>query len=39
MMQTKKLTNGDQYGFCMNTSNDQDTYYNMVYSMGGYIVK
>ena len=34
----KKLTNGDQYGFCMNTSNDQDTYYNMVYSMGGYIV-
>ena len=34
----KKLTNGDKYGFCMNTSNDQDTYYNMVYSMGGYIV-
>ena len=34
----KKLTTGDKYGFCMNTSNDQDTYYNMVYSMGGYIV-
>ena len=36
----KKLTkdDGSQYGFCMNTSNDQDTYYNMVYSMGGYIV-
>lgn len=35
-----KLTkdDGSQYGFCMNTSNDQDTYYNMVYSMGGYIV-
>lgn len=29
---------GSQYGFCMNPSNDQDTYYNMVYSMGGYIV-
>lgn len=36
----KKLTkaDGSQYGFCMNTSNDQDTYYNMVYAMGGYIV-
>ena len=35
-----KLTkpDGSQYGFCMNPSNDQDTYYNMVYSMGGYIV-
>jgi len=33
---TKK--DGSQYGFCMNPSNDQDTYYNMVYSMGGYIV-
>jgi multiple sugar transport system substrate-binding protein len=29
---------GSQYGFAMNPSNDQDTYYNMVYSMGGYIV-
>ncbi|MDD3279438.1 MAG: sugar ABC transporter substrate-binding protein [Lachnospiraceae bacterium] len=35
-----KLTkaDGSQYGFAMNPSNDQDTYYNMVYSMGGYIV-
>ncbi len=29
---------GSQYGFALNPSNDQDTYYNMVYSMGGYIV-
>jgi multiple sugar transport system substrate-binding protein len=36
----KKLTkdDGSQYGFALNPSNDQDTYYNMVYSMGGYIV-
>lgn len=35
-----KLTkeDGSQYGFCLNPSNDQDTYYNMVYSMGGFIV-
>lgn len=35
-----KLTkpDGSQYGFALNPSNDQDTYYNMVYSMGGYIV-
>jgi len=35
-----KLTkpDGSQYGFAMNPSNDQDTYYNMVYSMGGNIV-
>ncbi len=36
----KKLTkkDGSQYGFAANPSNDQDTYYNMVYSMGGCIV-
>jgi multiple sugar transport system substrate-binding protein len=35
-----KLTkaDGSQYGFALNPSNDQDTYYNMVYSMGGHIV-
>ena len=35
-----KLTkaDGSQYGFAMNPSNDQDTYYNFVYAMGGYIV-
>lgn len=29
---------GSQYGFAMNPSNDQDGYYNMVYSMGGEIL-
>lgn len=29
---------GSQYGFAINPGNDQDTYYNMVYSMGGHIV-
>ncbi|RDY32246.1 sugar ABC transporter substrate-binding protein [Lachnotalea glycerini] len=35
-----KLTkdDGSQYGFALNPSNDQDTYYNMVYSMGGNII-
>lgn len=35
-----KLTkeDGSQYGFALNPSNDQDTYYNMVYSMGGNIL-
>lgn len=35
-----KLTkdDGSQYGFALNPGNDQDTYYNMVYSMGGYIL-
>lgn len=35
-----KLTkeDGSQYGFALRPSNDQDTYYNMVYSMGGYIL-
>lgn len=36
----KKLTkaDGSQYGYCINPSNDQDSYYNMVYSMGGKII-
>ncbi len=35
-----KLTkdDGSQYGFCMNPSNDQDTWYNFVYANDGYIV-
>lgn len=35
-----QLTDPDkgQYGFFLNPSNEQDTYYNMVYSMGGYIL-
>lgn len=40
MEAAKALTkdDGSQYGFAINPSNDQDTYYNIVYSMGGYIV-
>lgn len=36
----KKLTkpDGSQYGYCVNPSNNQDSYYNTVYSMGGKIV-
>ncbi len=36
----KKLTkaDGSQYGYAINPSNDQDGYYNMVYSMGGKIL-
>ena len=36
----KKLTksDGSQYGYCINPSNDQDSYYNIVYSMGGNII-
>ena len=36
----KALTkaDGSQYGFALNPSNDQDTYYNFVYAMGGSIV-
>ena len=36
----KKLTkaDGSQYGIALSPSNNQDGYYNMVYSMGGYIV-
>ncbi|KIR02225.1 N-Acetyl-D-glucosamine ABC transport system, sugar-binding protein [Lachnospiraceae bacterium TWA4] len=36
----KKLTNKDkgEYGFAMKTSNNQDNWYNVVYSMGGNII-
>lgn len=34
----KKLTHDGQYGFAMNTTNEQDSYYNMIYSMGGTIL-
>lgn len=36
----KKLTkdDGSQYGFAMATSNNQDGWYNIVYSMGGEII-
>ena len=36
----KALTkdDGSQYGFALNPSNDQDTYYNFVYANDGYIV-
>ena len=29
---------GSQYGFALNPTNDQDTYYNIIYSKGGYVV-
>jgi multiple sugar transport system substrate-binding protein len=34
----QKLTkdDGSQYGFCSESSNDQDTYYNFVYANDGY---
>lgn len=37
----KKLTkdDGSQYGFAMNPSNEQDTWMNIVYTMGGTILK
>lgn len=37
----KKLTkdDGSQYGFAMNPSNEQDTWMNIVYTMGGTIIK
>lgn len=36
----EKLTDPEkgQYGYAINTSNNQDSYYNMIYSMGGYII-
>lgn len=34
----KKLTHDGKYGFAMNTTNEQDSYYNMIYSMGGTIL-
>lgn len=35
-----KLTkpDGSQYGWAMNPSNDQDGFYNIIYSMGGYVI-
>lgn len=37
----KKLTkdDGSQYGFAMNPSNEQDTWMNIVYTMGGTVIK
>lgn len=29
---------GSQYGWAMNPSNDQDGFYNIIYSMGGYVI-
>lgn len=36
----KKLTkdDGSQWGYAINTGNNQDSYYNMVYDYGGYII-
>lgn len=36
----KKLTkeDGSQYGYAINTGNNQDSYYNMIYDYGGYII-
>ncbi len=36
----KKLTkeDGSQYGLAMNPTNDQDGYYNVIYSMGGSVI-
>lgn len=36
----KKLTkeDGSQYGLAMNTTNNQDGYYNIIYSMGGSVI-
>lgn len=36
----EKLTkeDGSQYGFGVNTGNNQDTYYNLIYDYGGYII-
>lgn len=34
----KKLTHDGQYGIALDTSNEQDCYYNIVYSKGGYIL-
>lgn len=36
----KKLTkaDGSQWGYAINTGNNQDSYYNMIYDYGGYII-
>lgn len=35
-----KLTkdDGSQYGYAINTGNNQDSYYNIIYSYGGYVI-
>jgi multiple sugar transport system substrate-binding protein len=36
----KKLTkaDGSQYGYAINTGNNQDSYYNAIYANGGYVI-
>lgn len=36
----KQLTkaDGSQYGYAINTGNNQDSYYNTIYSYGGYVI-
>lgn len=34
----KALTNGDTYGLAMDTDLNQESYYNIVYSYGGYVI-
>ncbi|NLL79173.1 MAG: extracellular solute-binding protein [Clostridiales bacterium] len=36
----KKLTkeDGSQWGYAINTGNNQDSYYNMIYDYGGYVI-
>jgi len=36
----KKLTkpDGSQYGYAINTGNNQDSYYNTIYSYGGFVI-
>lgn len=36
----KKLTktDGSQYGYAANTTNNQDSYYNAIYAYGGYVI-
>ena len=34
----KKLTNDDHWGFAISPGNNQEGYYNTIYSMGGYVI-
>ncbi len=34
----KKLTNADHWGFAIAPGNNQEGYYNTIYSMGGYVI-
>ena len=34
----KKLTNDDHWGFALAPGNNQEGYYNTIYSMGGYVI-